>query len=661
MSTTDQPQASTSAATIEAKKRKRKRPQKKGKEDPAAAPSSDVPAATSSAPAPPNDEDVEPLIEEAYQPEPEDASSKKRKGKKGKGQDGSADGPGIDFETDQPVASTSAASSSMDALALMTGAKPAPAPVSTLFSSLDLSDGTRKAIDGMGFTNMTEVQARTIPPLLAGKDVLGAAKTGSGKTLAFLIPAIEMLNKLKFKPRNGTGAIVVSPTRELALQIFGVAKELCEHHNQTFAIVMGGANRKAEAEKLAKGVNLLIATPGRLLDHLQNTKGFVFNNLRALIIDEADRILEIGFEDEMRQIVNLLPKENRQSMLFSATQTTKVTDLARMSLRPGPLYINVDSHRDTSTADNLEQGYVVCDSDKRFLLLFTFLRKNLKKKVIVFFSSCKSVQYHGELLNYIDVPVLDLHGKQKQQKRTNTFFEFCNAPTGILLCTDVAARGLDIPKVDWIIQFDPPDDPRDYIHRVGRTARAGKTGKSLLFLLPSELGFLRFLKVAKVPLNEYSFPNEKIANVQGQLEKLISKNYYLHQSARDGFRAYIQAYASYSLKTIFDVTQLDLAKVAKAFGFSTPPSVNINVGRSAKGKGKKRKDHPDAGSSGSEDEESDDEEETERERRAKMARRGGNDQGKRREMEGKRAEKDFYREQGREKLRMEKGGKQWSR
>ncbi|GAA5877397.1 hypothetical protein JCM1840_006087 [Sporobolomyces johnsonii] len=662
MSTTDQPQASTSAATIEAKKRKRKRPQKKGKEDAAAAPSSDVAAATS-APAQPNDEDVEPLIEEAYQPEPEDAPSKKRKEKKGKGQDGSADGPGIDFETDQPVASTSAAASSMDALALMTGAKPAPAPVSTLFSSLDLSDGTRKALDGMGFTNMTEVQARTIPPLLAGKDVLGAAKTGSGKTLAFLIPAIEMLNKLKFKPRNGTGAIVVSPTRELALQIFGVAKELCEHHNQTFAIVMGGANRKAEAEKLAKGVNLLIATPGRLLDHLQNTKGFVFNNLRALIIDEADRILEIGFEDEMRQIVNLLPKENRQSMLFSATQTTKVTDLARMSLRPGPLYINVDSHRDTSTADNLEQGYVVCDSDKRFLLLFTFLRKNLKKKVIVFFSSCKSVQYHGELLNYIDVPVLDLHGKQKQQKRTNTFFEFCNAPTGILLCTDVAARGLDIPKVDWIIQFDPPDDPRDYIHRVGRTARAGKTGKSLLFLLPSELGFLRFLKVAKVPLNEYSFPNEKIANVQGQLEKLISKNYYLHQSARDGFRAYIQAYASYSLKTIFDVTQLDLAKVAKAFGFSTPPSVNINVGRSAKGKGKKRKDHPDAGSSGSEDEddESENEGETERERRAKMARRGGTDQGKRRELEGKRAEKDFYREQGREKLRMEKGGKQWSR
>jgi ATP-dependent RNA helicase DDX18/HAS1 len=159
--------------------------------------------------------------------------------------------------------------------------------------------------------------------LLAGKDVLGAAKTGSGKTLAFLIPAIEILSALRFKPRNGTGVIVVSPTRELALQIFGVARELMKHHSQTYGIVIGGANRKAEAEKLSKGVNLLIATPGRLLDHLLNTP-FVFKNLKSLVIDEADRILEVGFEDEIRQIVKVLSNDDRQTMLFSATQTTKV-------------------------------------------------------------------------------------------------------------------------------------------------------------------------------------------------------------------------------------------------------------------------------------------------------------------------------------------------
>jgi len=230
------------------------------------------------------------------------------------------------------------------------------------------------------------------------------------------------------------------------------------NHSQTYGIVMGGANRRAEAEKLAKGVNLIIATPGRLLDHLQNTQGFVYKNIKALIIDEADRILEVGFEDEMRQIVKILPKDERQTMLFSATQTTKVEDLARISLRPGPLYVNVD-HTEHSTVEGLSQGYVVCDSDKRFLLLFSFLKRMAKKKIIVFFSSCNCVKYHSELLNYIDLPVLDLHGKQKQQKRTNTFFEFCNATQGTLICTDVAARGLDVSQTSSALRMST-ESPR---------------------------------------------------------------------------------------------------------------------------------------------------------------------------------------------------------
>ncbi|KAL2821952.1 ATP-dependent RNA helicase has1 [Aspergillus granulosus] len=449
------------------------------------------------------------------------------------------------------------------------------------FTELNLSEKTLQGIKEMGFETMTEIQQRTIPPLLAGRDVLGAAKTGSGKTLAFLIPAIEMLSALRFKPRNGTGVLVVSPTRELALQIFGVARELLTAHSQTYGIVIGGANRRAEAEKLAKGVNLLIATPGRLLDHLQNTPGFVFKNLKTLVIDEADRILEVGFEDEMRQIVKILPSEERQTMLFSATQTTKVEDLARISLRPGPLYINVDHKKEHSTVSGLEQGYVICEADKRFLLLFSFLKRNLKKKIIVFFSSCNCVKYHAELLNYIDLPVLDLHGKQKQQKRTNTFFEFCNAKQGVLICTDVAARGLDIPAVDWIIQFDPPDDTRDYIHRVGRTARgANGKGRSLMFLQPSEVGFLKYLKEARVPVVEFDFPAKKIVNVQSQLEKLISQNYYLNKSAKDGYRSYLQAYASHSLRSVFDVHKLDLVKVARSFGFTAPPRIDIQLGSS---------------------------------------------------------------------------------
>ncbi|XP_038125255.1 ATP-dependent RNA helicase DDX18 isoform X3 [Cyprinodon tularosa] len=370
----------------------------------------------------------------------------------------------------------------------------------TLFASLAglVSENTLRAVKEMGFEHMTEIQHKTIRPLLDGRDILAAAKTGSGKTLAFLIPSIELINKLKFMPRNGTGVVILSPTRELAMQTYGVMKELMAHHVHTFGLIMGGSNRSAEAQRLANGVNVLVATPGRLLDHLQNTQGFMYKNLQCLIIDEADRILEVGFEEELKQIIRLLPKK-RQTMLFSATQTRRVEDLARISLKKEPLYVGVDDHKDSATVDGLEQGYVVCPSEKRFLLLFTFLKKNRKKKLMVFFSSCMSVKFHYELLNYIDLPVMAIHGKQKQTKRTTTFFQFCNADSGILLCTDVAARGLDIPEVDWIVQYDPPDDPKEYIHRVGRTARGvDGRGHALLILRPEELGFLRFLKQAKV-------------------------------------------------------------------------------------------------------------------------------------------------------------------
>jgi ATP-dependent RNA helicase DDX18/HAS1 len=262
---------------------------------------------------------------------------------------------------------------------------------------------------------------------------------------------------------------------------------------------------------------------------------------------------------------------------------------------------------------------------------------------MVFFSSCNSVKFHSELLNFIDIKVMDIHGKQKQQKRSSTFFEFSKAESGTLLCTDVAARGLDIPAVDWIVQFDPPDEPREYIHRVGRTARGtdGK-GKALLFLMPEELGFLSYLKSSKVlfvrslryctiaylvniltligvvsccpcpclhcclhtilaavsipsmpvqgplgsvqvPLNEYEFPTSKVANVQSELERLIEKNYYLNQGAKDAFRAYVLAYHSHSLKDIFNVHNLDLAAMARSFGFVKPPRVCFCTASKRKG------------------------------------------------------------------------------
>ena len=212
-----------------------------------------------------------------------------------------------------------------------------------------------------------------------------------------------------------------------------------------------------------------------------------------------------------------------------------------------PVYIGVDDLKETATSDMLEQGYIMAESDLRLRVLYTFLKKNKNKKIMVFFSSCMSVKFHYELFNYIDVTCLSIHGKQKQTKRTSTFFSFCNADTGlfffrmfhsssmeysgILFCTDVAARGLDIPEVDWIVQYDPPDDPREYIHRVGRACRgeSKNKGHALLFLRPQEAGFLQYLKKSKVPLSEFSIQSSKVVNIQQQLEKLLSKNYYLNQ------------------------------------------------------------------------------------------------------------------------------------
>ena len=249
------------------------------------------------------------------------------------------------------------------------------------------------------------------------------------------------------------------------MQTFGVLRELLKHHYHTYGLIMGGANRNrwdsatvlvikapfilllcfttvcSQAQKPAKGINILVATPGRLLDHLQNTKDFLFKNLQCLIIDEADRILDVGFEEEMKKIIRLLPKK-RQTMLFSATTTKKTEDLVKVALKKEPIYVGIEEKNvgTMATVEGLEQGYVICPSEKRFLLLFTFLKKNRNKKVMVFFSSCMSVKFHHELLNYIDLSVMCIHGKQKQTKRTTTFFQYCNADSGILLCTDVAAR-----------------------------------------------------------------------------------------------------------------------------------------------------------------------------------------------------------------------------
>lgn len=432
-----------------------------------------------------------------------------------------------------------------------------------------------KLLKAIPHETMTEIQEKAIPPLLEGHDLVGAAKTGSGKTLAFLVPTIETLSKNRFNHRHGTGAIIISPTRELAMQTFNVLKKMMKNHSQTYGLFIGGANKGDEAANLAKGVNIVVATPGRLLDHLRNTNNFNYSKLKCLVIDEADKILDIGFEEDMKEILKLLP-EDRQTMLFSATLTNRTNDLIHLAIKLNPVRVGVEEKFDEATVAGLEQGYIMVDSEKRFLILYTFLRKNKKKKIMVFVSSCDAVRFYYELLNYIELPVMALHGKQKQSVRTRTFSQFMKAQSATLLCTDIAARGLDIPNVDWIVQFDPPDDPKEYIHRVGRTARgSNKQGNALLIIRPEEKAFLRYLKAAKIPLQEYELSWKKVADIQGQLEKLVAKNYALNLSAKEAFRSYVRAYSSHGLKDTFDATTLDLVAIAKSFGLENPPPVEL--------------------------------------------------------------------------------------
>ena len=429
-------------------------------------------------------------------------------------------------------------------------------------------------LNAQGYEIATEIQAKSIPIALKGEDIIGSAKTGSGKSLAFLIPTVEYI--LNHPKNDFIQSLIITPTRELALQLYDLAKTLMNDNGTSCVLVIGGGNRKKEAERLSSSeARIVICTPGRLIDHIVNTKKFDYSKIKILIIDEADKILKIGFEEELTEIIKLIPK-NRQTLLFSATITPKVEDLITLSVKN---YENIRIKSSDPTVSTLEQGYLIIEADKKFLFLFTFFKKNKNAKILVFFATCKEVEFYSSLLNYVDVPVLSITGEYKQQKRSTTFMEFCSLEKGILLCTDVAQRGLDIPDVDWVIQYDPPHDPEEYLHRVGRTARgANKVGKALLMILPNEINFIRMLQLYKIKLDEFQFPEKKLAKVQEQLEKLVNKkDKFLLNLATEAYRAYIHSYHANTDKDTFDLEKLDLLKVCKSFGLISPPFVHLNI------------------------------------------------------------------------------------
>ncbi|XP_041988932.1 ATP-dependent RNA helicase DDX18-like [Aricia agestis] len=424
-----------------------------------------------------------------------------------------------------------------------------------------------------GFERPTRIQFQVLPHMLLGRDLIGAAETGSGKTLAFLIPTIENLLKCGMKRKDGMGCLIISPARELSLQIYEVLKKLLTHIDLSHILLVGGEKKLKEVACLKKGVNIVVGTPGRLLDHIQNTTLFC-GNLKHLILDEADKLLESGFEKHLTGILKKLPKK-RQTALFSATIDEKVQNLARVALKPDATIVSVKNDKQP-TATRLQQGYFLCPIEKRICWLYKMLKKCKKFKVMVFFSSCKSVDYHYEFFKvHCKAPVLSIHGKQSQPRRKETYQNFVDAEKGVLFCTDVAARGLDIPAVNWIIQFDPPTDIKDYIHRVGRTARGlSSVGNAVILLRPEEEVFIDYLKREKVYLDKYNF-DEPSGEVQDMLENLISRDGTLKVLARKAYLSYLRCYKKHPLCKIFNIKNMDLKLAAKGFGFLEQPHVDF--------------------------------------------------------------------------------------
>jgi ATP-dependent RNA helicase DDX10/DBP4 len=421
----------------------------------------------------------------------------------------------------------------------------------------------------------TEIQQESIGLSLRGLDILGAAKTGSGKTLAFLIPVLEALYCKQWTRLDGVGALIITPTRELAYQIFETLRKVGHYHDVSAGLIIGGKDLHFEKKRMDK-CNVIICTPGRLLQHMDENPLFDCNNLQILVLDEADRCLDLGFEATMNSIIENLPPK-RQTLLFSATQTKSVRDLARLSLKD-PMYVSVHEHAKHSTPESLRQSYVVCDLHEKLDMLWSFIRNHLKQKILVFMASCKQVKYCYEVFCHLrpGTTLLALYGTLHQLRRMAIYESFCRKSNTVLFATDIAARGLDFPEVNWVVQLDCPEDANTYIHRAGRTARFHKGGESLLVLLPSEeQGMVEELNAKKIPISKIKINPLKLQSPQRKIEAFLARDHNLKESAQRAFVSYMKSVFLMRNKRIFNVHALDTDSFSRSLGLAVPPRIRF--------------------------------------------------------------------------------------
>lgn len=343
------------------------------------------------------------------------------------------------------------------------------------FKELGIIDSLCEACADMGYKEPTKIQVEAIPPALQGRDLIGLAETGSGKTAAFVLPILQALMD---KPQH-FHSLILAPTRELADQTKKAVEALGKDINVKCALLVGGLDMIPQAIALGKRPHVVVATPGRLLDHMENTKGFSLRQMKYLVMDEADRLLDLDFGPILDKILKILPRDGRKTYLFSATMSSKVESLQRASLQ-NPLRISVSQDK-YQTVSTLIQKFILMPHKHKDLYLIHVLNDHAGQTGIIFTRTVNEAQRVSILLKKLGFSAIPIHGQLSQQSRLAALNKFRAKSRSLLVASDVAARGLDIPSVDLVVNFDLPHDSKTYIHRVGRTARAGKSGNAISF------------------------------------------------------------------------------------------------------------------------------------------------------------------------------------
>ncbi|XP_031228679.1 probable ATP-dependent RNA helicase DDX27 [Mastomys coucha] len=396
------------------------------------------------------------------------------------------------------------------------------------FQDMNLSRPLLKAITAMGFKQPTPIQKACIPVGLLGKDICACAATGTGKTAAFALPVLE---RLIYKPRQAavTRVLVLVPTRELGIQVHSVTKQLAQFCSITTCLAVGGLDVKSQEAALRAAPDILIATPGRLIDHLHNCPSFHLSSIEVLILDEADRMLDEYFEEQMKEIIRMC-SHHRQTMLFSATMTDEVKDLASVSLK-NPVRIFVNSN--TDVAPFLRQEFIRIRPNRegdREAIVAALLMRTFTDHVMLFTQTKKQAHRMHILLGLLGLQVGELHGNLSQTQRLEALRRFKDEQIDILVATDVAARGLDIEGVKTVINFTMPNTVKHYVHRVGRTARAGRAGRSVSLVGEEERKMLKeIVKAAKAPVKARILPQDVILKFRDKIEKLEKDVYAVLQ------------------------------------------------------------------------------------------------------------------------------------